>query len=165
MKFLRARWYLLLILILGLGILGAGTTLLVSSQPKAETAIVTRVIDGDTIEIEGGQRVRYIGIDTPEKGEYYFTEASQMNVELVLGKIVRLEKDASEVDRYGRLLRYVYVDDLFVNAELVRLGYAKAVEYPPDTKYAGYFSELEAHALALKLGVHAASNLDLDLKK
>ena len=151
-------------LVAALALVGVGTTLLMQQRNTTDTAVVIRVIDGDTVEIEGGQRVRYIGIDTPEKGEYYFAEASQKNTELVLGKTVRLEKDASEVDRYGRLLRYVYVDDLFVNAELVHLGYARAVEYPPDTKYAGYFSELEGYALALKLGVHAASNLDLSIR-
>ena len=101
-------------------------------------ARVTKVIDGDTIEIAGGFKVRYIGIDTPEvypQREWYGLEAWRKNEELVGGKVVRLEKDVSERDRYGRLLRYVYVDGLFVNAELVRLGYARAKAYPPDTKY------------------------------
>jgi len=59
---------------------------------------------------------------------------------------VTLEKDISETDKYGRLLRYVYVDDLFVNGELVRLGYAEAVSYPPDVKYQEVLSELEREA-------------------
>ena len=154
MKFLRRRWYLLVLLIIGLSIVGAGTTLLLASQPKVETALVTRVIDGDTIEIEGGQRVRYIGIDTPEKGEYFFEEATAKNAGLVLGKEVRLEKDVSETDKYGRLLRYVYVGDLFVNAELVRLGYAREAYYPPDTKYCDEFLRLEKYAVASDLGIH-----------
>jgi len=110
---------------------------------------VIRVIDGDTIEIEGGARVRYIGIDTPEtygEAECYGWEATAKNRELVEGKRVRLVKDVSEADRYGRLLRYVYVDGVFVNAELVRLGYALAVTYPPDVKYADLFLSLQGEA-------------------
>jgi len=147
------RWYLILFLVVGLAIFGTGTIFLVSlNTPK--TAIVTRVIDGDTIEIEGGQRIRYIGIDTPEKGEYFFEEATAKNSELVLGKEVRMEKDVSETDKYGRLLRYVYIGDLFVNAELVRLGYAKEAEYPPDTMHSDEFLRLERYAVASNLGLH-----------
>jgi micrococcal nuclease len=114
-----------------------------------DTALVTRVIDGDTIAIEGGYRVRYIGIDTPEMGpepEAFALEALAANQKLVAGRIVRLEKDVSETDKYGRLLRYVYVDDIFVNAELVKQGLAQAKAYPPDIKYQDYLGELEAEA-------------------
>ena len=117
--------------------------------------IVTRVIDGDTIVVQGGDRVRYIGIDTPEIGEPYYLEATAKNAELVEGKEVRLEKDVSEKDRYGRLLRYIYVGDLFVNAELVRWGYARAHSYPPDTYYAELFSQLELEAKQAGRGLWA----------
>ena len=118
-------------------------------------AQVTRVIDGDTIEVSiDGQiyKVRYIGIDTPEtvhptKGEEpYGREACDKNKELVEGETVTLEKDVSEIDHYGRLLRYVYVGDLFINAELVRLGYAQVATYPPDVKYQDLFLELQREA-------------------
>ena len=154
MKFLWCRWYLPVLLIIGLSIVGAGTIFLLSSQPKVETAIVSRVIDGDTIELATGQRVRYIGIDTPEKDEYFFEEATAKNSELVLGKEVRMEKDVSETDGYGRLLRYVYVGDLFVNAELVRLGYAREAYYPPDTMHCDEFLRLEKYAASSDLGLH-----------
>jgi micrococcal nuclease len=114
-----------------------------------ETATVTRVIDGDTIDIATGQRVRYIGIDTPEvypEQEAYGMEAWQANRKLVEGKKVRLEPDVSETDKYGRLLRYVYVDDTFVNAELVSLGLAEAKAYPPDTRYQELLEQLEGEA-------------------
>jgi micrococcal nuclease len=117
---------------------------------------VVRVIDGDTIEIAGGAHVRYIGMDTPEtypKVEFYGPEAKAKNIELVEGKLVTLEKDVSETDRYGRLLRYVYVDGVFVNGELVRLGYAEAVSYPPDTRYQWQLEQLEKEAKAAKLGI------------
>jgi micrococcal nuclease len=117
---------------------------------------VVRVIDGDTIEIAGGAHVRYIGMDTPEtypKVEFYGPEAKAKNIELVEGKLVTLEKDVSETDKYDRLLRYVYVDGVFVNGELVRLGYAEAVAYPPDTRYQWQLEQLEKQAKAAKLGI------------
>ena len=123
-------------------------SLLACSTPP-EAAVVTRVIDGDTITIDTGQRVRYIGIDTPEvypKSEAYGMEAWQANRRLVEGKEVRLELDVSETDKYGRLLRYVYVGDIFVNAELVRQGLAEAKAYPPDTRYQDLLEQLEREA-------------------
>lgn len=117
---------------------------------------VTRVIDGDTIELEGGQRVRYIGIDTPElsgKVECFGREAYDKNRELVEGKEIRLEKDVSETDRYGRLLRYVYVGDSFINDVLVRTGYANASSYPPDIKYQEQFREAEREAREANKGL------------
>ena len=123
-----------------------------------ETATVTRVTDGDTIVIGTGQRVRYIGIDTPEvypEREAYGMEAWQANRQLVEGKKVRLERDVSETDKYGRLLRYVYVDDTLVNAELVRLGLAVARAYPPDTRYQGLLAQLEEAARQAGRGMWA----------
>jgi micrococcal nuclease len=117
---------------------------------------VVRVIDGDTIEVEGGARVRYIGIDAPEvypQTEYYGPEAWARNSELVEGKTVTLEKDVSETDVYGRLLRYVWVDGVFVNGELVRLGYARAISYPPDTKYQERLAQLEEEAREARRGL------------
>lgn len=130
-----------------LAVIIALLTLSACSPP--ETATVTRVIDGDTIIIGSGQKVRYIGIDTPEVQpgkEAYGMEAWLANRQLVEGKEVRLERDVSETDEYGRLLRYVYVDNIFVNAELVRLGLAEAKAYPPDTENQRYLEGLEAVA-------------------
>jgi micrococcal nuclease len=110
-----------------------------------ETGVVSRVVDGDTIDVSiGGQvvRVRYIGMDTPEVHsgvEWLGPEASRANARLVEGRHVTLEKDVSETDRYGRLLRYVWVREdggwLLVNLELIRLGWAQVTTYPPDVKY------------------------------
>jgi micrococcal nuclease len=126
-----------------------------SCTVTSDKIVVTRVIDGDTVVIQGGDRVRYIGIDTPEIGEHYYAEATAKNKELVNGKEVRLVKDVSETDQYGRLLRYIYVGDLFVNAELVRLGFARAYRYPPDTYYAEHFSQLELEAKQAHRGLWA----------
>ena len=108
--------------------------------------LVTRVVDGYTIELTDGRIVRYIGVDTPETVhprkavQCFGKEASARNKELVEGKKVRLLKDVSEVDRYGRLLRYVYLaDGTFVNLELVKEGYAQAATWPPDVKYSEIF--------------------------
>ncbi len=123
-----------------------------------DTARVTQVIDGDTITIEGGYRVRYIGIDTPEihpELEAYGMEALEANRRLVEGKEVRLERDVSETDKYGRLLRYVYADDIFVNAELVRQGLAEAKAYPPDIEYQDELEELEVEARQAGRGMWA----------
>ena len=132
--------------------------LLIGCSSPPDTARVTRVIDGDTITIAGGYKVRYIGIDTPEvypRVEAFGIEAWQANRELVEGKEVRLERDVTETDRYGRLLRYVYIDDILVNAELVRLGLARSKAYPPDTKYQDLLEEMEAEAREAGRGMWA----------
>lgn len=123
-----------------------------------DTALVTEVIDGDTIVIAGGYRIRYIGIDTPEIHdglEPFGLEALEANRQLVEGKIVHLERDVSQTDKYERLLRYVWVDGILVNAELVRLGLAEAKAYPPDTKYQEYLEELEREAREAGRGMWA----------
>lgn len=118
-------------------------------------AKVIRVIDGDTIDIEyNGKQysVRYIGIDTPETGmgskprEYYSQEATQRNVDLVKDKSVTLVKDISNTDQYGRLLRYVLVDDIFVNHALVNEGFAHAVTFPPDIACVDLFNAAQESA-------------------
>lgn len=130
--------------------------------PSLVEAQVARVIDGDTIEvlIDGtSYRVRYIGIDTPEMNDSradvraLAEEATLANEMLVGRQVVLLEKDVSETDRYGRLLRYVYVDGVFVNAELVASGYAQVATYPPDVKYQGLFLELQRQAQEDGLGL------------
>ena len=94
---------------------------------------VTKVIDGDTIEIETEERVRLICIDSPETNEPYYTEAKNFLISYILNKKVKLVKDVSETDRYGRLLRYIYLEDEFVNGVLVEEGYARVYRYSPDT--------------------------------
>ncbi|MDQ3238980.1 MAG: thermonuclease family protein [bacterium] len=115
-------------------------------------ARVRRVIDGDTIEIENGVTVRYIGIDTPESVkpgssiQCYGKEASVKNTALVLNQEIEMEKDVSETDRFGRLLRYVFVGAIFVNQQLIEEGFAYASTYPPDVKYRELFSEAQVNA-------------------
>ena len=119
------------------------------------SARVVRVVDGDTIEvsIDGAiDDVRYIGVDTPETvkpGEpvqCYGPQASDFNHELVDGRTVRLEFDAELRDVYGRLLAYVYAGHRFVNAELLRGGFARTLEIEPNTSRAGDLAAVEARA-------------------
>jgi micrococcal nuclease len=135
--------------------------------------LVTRAIDGDTLQLESGERVRLIGIDTPEMHEsdklhrdsqrsgqdvgaikamgkkaYEFTRA------LVEGKRVSLEFDVEKYDRYDRLLAYVYLKDgTFVNAEIVKQGYASLMTFPPNVKYADLFLKLSQEARQKERGL------------
>ncbi|MFW6074588.1 MAG: thermonuclease family protein [Chloroflexota bacterium] len=135
-------------------------------QTEAE---VVRVVDGDTIivRLDGDEeRLRYIGIDAPESSipdqapECFGPEAARANEELVGGETVLLEADVSNRDQFGRLLRYVYVDDgddrFMVNQELVESGYAEAVRYPPDTAYADDLERAEEIARANRAGIWSA---------
>lgn len=127
------------------------TTQPVSSQ-SAELATVKRVVDGDTIELNDGRKVRYIGVDTPElhhptKGVQCFgKEAMEKNKELVEGKTIKMRKDVSETDRYKRLLRYVWIGDIFVNEYLVREGYAFQATFPPDVANTELFRQAAEEA-------------------
>ena len=123
----------------------------------SETAVVTEIIDGDTINvlIDGrSYRVRYIGIDTPERDEACYTDATDANAAWVEGQTVRLVQDVSNTDRFDRLLRYVYVDDVLVNAELVAGGWAESKRYPPDDELYDYLEELEDRAADQQLGCY-----------
>ncbi len=137
------------------------TTLLkpMPSSPD-RTFLVKKVVDGDTIELENGQKVRYIGIDTPETVDprkvvqCFGIEASDKNKELVEGEEVRLERDISDTDKFGRLLRYVFVGDgTFVNLVLVKEGYAKSSSYPPDVKYQELLKKGEIEAREKGVGL------------
>ncbi len=128
-------------------------------QGQPEIRKVIRIVDGDTIVIEGNKKLRYIGINTPESVDprrpvqCLANEASQRNKELVEGKLVTLEKDVSETDKYGRLLRYVYVDGVMINKQLVQEGYALASAYPPDVKHQSELKEAENEARENKRGM------------
>jgi len=129
------------------------------SAPPQDTFLVERVVDGDTIKLANGERVRYLGIDTPETKhptkpvQYFGPEAYQANKKLVQGKIVRLEFDGQKKDKYDRLLAYVYVDDIFVNAWLVKNGFAKVLTYPPNVKKTASLLKLQQKAKEAGIGL------------
>lgn len=126
---------------------------------KEEQVFVTKVIDGDTFEIEDGRKVRMIGIDTPETVDprrvdgCFGKQASEHTKELLEGKRVKLLRDVSNTDHFGRLLRYVYVEDQFINKLLVWDGYAVARSYPPDIRQQTELREAERQARFDKKGL------------
>ncbi len=127
------------------------------SAPSGETATVTRIIDGDTIDVSlNGQevRVRYLGVNTPERDETCYREATEANRLFVSGKTVTLVADDENTDQYGRLLRYIYVGNLFVNAAMVEQGYAEAVLYPPNDAHYNELLNLERQAKVANRGCH-----------
>jgi endonuclease YncB( thermonuclease family) len=130
---------------------------------NAEEAQVASVIDGDTIDVlmDGSRyRVRYVGVNTPERDEACYNEATAANTALVRGQSIRMIPDQSDTDQYGRLLRYIFVGDHFVNAELVANGWAEAVEYNPDRRYTANFRILESEARDAGLGCHPTGIFD-----
>jgi micrococcal nuclease len=121
----------------------------VPKNTQRKTGQVVSVTDGDTIRvrIDGwNYPVRYIGIDTPEMDGYFGAEARSQNYRLVAGRKVTLVKDVSYTDQYGRLLRYVFVGDTFVNYELAQSGYAQAATYPPDVACSALFKSAASDA-------------------
>ena len=120
------------------------------APPDGDRVAVTYVFDGDTIEVElDGRtyRLRYIGVDTPEREEPYYQAAFDFNRDLVEGQTVTLVRDVSETDQYGRLLRYVYLDDgTFVNAAIISAGMGRLVTFPPDVAQTENLKQLQAEA-------------------
>ena len=133
--------------------------------PASATAYVTRVVDGDTVEVrlDGHEEdVRYIGVDTPEtvkEGapvQCFGPRASAFNHRLVERRRVRLVFGVERRDVYGRLLAYVYLGGRFVNAELVRRGLARTLTIPPNDRFAGRFERLEIAAARAGRGLWGA---------
>lgn len=107
-------------------------TLSDTNQDLSENT-VTRIIDGDTFELASGDIIRLICVDTPEEGEENYEEASDFLFNLIYNQEVTLENDTDDKDAYGRLLRYVYVNDTFINKEIVSHGYGTLFPYGNNT--------------------------------
>jgi micrococcal nuclease len=133
------------------------------AAPPIVVGPILDVVDGDTFRVRIGDRlesVRYLGVDAPESsdvgsGRFIQAKARQANEALVGGKVVRLEFDVQQRDQYGRLLAYVWVGNLMVNAELVRRGYARAMAVPPNVRYQELFGQLQREARDQKRGLWA----------
>lgn len=158
---------------------GAGNVVPVSqSVPAAQISnaqfyTVERAVDGDTLKLTNGERVRMIGVDTPESGSNpklyrdmkktgkdaqtilaMGAQAKAFTKKMVEGRRIRLVTDATPRDKYGRLLAYVYMEDnTFVNAELIRAGYAQVYTIAPNVKYAKFFRQLETEARENRRGL------------
>jgi len=111
------------------------TGFFVQKDYSGETSVVSRVIDGDTVELINGERVRLLGMDAAEKGKKCYKEATTRLSELVEGKDVILERDVEDKDRYGRLLRFIFLGNENINVKLVREGLAKMYTIKPNVKY------------------------------
>ncbi len=146
----------------------AATPALAAPRPMHDATVV-HVDDGDTIDVQLGdrvERVRYIGMDAPEVphygvgGEPGGAEAARLNEALVAGRRVRLEFDCERRDRYGRLLAYVWVGGAMINLEMVRRGYARALTIPPNVRYERWFASAESGARASGLGLWGSGDLE-----
>ncbi len=132
--------------------------LLLGGCEKPPVVRVAQVLDANSLVLDDRDEVQYLGIETPQTRPVpapFGRQALEANRKLVDKKEIRMERDVSEMDRYGKLLRYVYVGDIFVNAELLRLGLARAVAIPPDTRYKDLFEKLEKEARDARRGMWA----------
>ncbi|HST70267.1 MAG TPA: thermonuclease family protein [Solirubrobacterales bacterium] len=163
---LGGRGSVLLLLLAALVLLRPWEELDLGDEPAASaTALVTRVVDGDTIEVQlpgGEEDVRYIGVDTPETVkpgapvDCFGPQASSFNHRLVERRRVRLVFGPERRDQYGRLLAYVYLGDRFVNAELVRRGLARTLFIPPNVRFEERLKRLEIAAARAGRGLWGA---------
>lgn len=158
-----------LLSVFALGLSGGGEMRDLSDASNAtstrEVVEVVRVIDGDTFVTDSGNRVRLLGIDTPERDECYYEPASDFVRKWIEGKEVMLEEDVTNRDEYDRLLRYVFVpyeldgeattSPILLNRELIKRGYATALPIGPDRQYRSEFYELFLEAEEANLGLHA----------
>jgi micrococcal nuclease len=130
--------------------------------------VVNKIINGDTIQLDTGEIVKYIGIEAPELNmkeggpEFFARQASRQNQRLVLLKKVRLEFDKEKKDSEGRMLAYVFVKNVFVNAELIKLGYAKTNIVPPNDKYKNMFLDYEKKAKQSEKGLWQEAKKDTE---
>ncbi len=137
---------------------GCVLAVLLSGCGKESGLKASHIFDGDSLILNNGQEIRLIGIDAPEKGQPYADEARAFLKGLITGKELRLEKGIEERDKYNRLLVYMYAGDTFVNAEMIKHGYAVAYFVPPlglssskaNDKYKEEFTKLEAEAKQTK---------------
>jgi micrococcal nuclease len=130
-----------------------------TTPESASESRVRYVLDGDTIELTDGRKIRYLGINTPEHGQPYYEEARLANASLVENQAVRLEQDVVPIDQYGRTLAHVFVGDTHVNLELIRQGYANVYTVPPNVKYVDELLAAEREAREHQRGLWAQSSV------
>jgi endonuclease YncB( thermonuclease family) len=126
---------------------------------KEQNLNVTKVVDGDTLRLSSGEKVRLLNIDTPERGQYLWKEATERMRELTEGRNITLEKDVTEKDKYGRLLRYAYASGTMLNLVMVREGFARSYFIAPDDKHLAEIKEAEEYAKSRNLGIWRYDNI------
>ncbi len=157
----RSRWLAFVFLVMVFLVSGCTTTGNMTAPEtldksifyKTSYGIVSDVIDGDTIVLESGGHVRLLGINTPEKNQPLYEEAKERLKELVKGKNITLQTDFDSVDKYGRLLRYVFVNDVFVNGLMIREGLATLYMVQPNDRYENELKQAEKESNENKEGL------------
>jgi len=143
-------------------------SLFISNIAYSKEYVVNKIINGDTVQLDTGEIVKYIGIETPELNlkeggsEFFAKQASRHNQKLVLLKKVRLEFDKERKDKAGRTLAYVFVKNVFVNAELIKLGYARTNIVSPNDKYKNMFLDYEKKAKQSEKGLWQETKKDTE---
>jgi micrococcal nuclease len=143
-------------------------SLFISNIVYGKEYVVNKIINGDTIQLDTGEIVKYIGIEAPDLNikeggpEFFARQASRQNQKLVLLKKVRLEFDKKKKDTEGRTLAYVFVKNIFVNAELIKLGYAKTNIDPPNDKYKNMLLDYEKKAKQSEKGLWQETKKDTE---
>lgn len=125
---------------------------------------IEHVIDGDTVALDDGRRVRYIGINTPERGQFLYDEAAAFNRHLVEGAEAWMVLDVQTIDQYGRTLAYLWVGDTFVNHELIRQGFANVYTSPPNVRYSQDLQAAEQVARDSERGLWALSEAHVTIQ-
>lgn len=134
------------------------------ATPSGDFAFIETVVDGDTVYLRDGRKVRLLGVNTPERGQPFYDEAKQFLTDAGLGQAVRIETDVQSHDRYGRLLAYLYLPDgTFLNIEIVRRGYAQAWTISPNSRYEADFTNAEREARDKRRGLWATSSIPLEI--
>ncbi len=133
----------------------------------ARDSVVRKIIDGNTVQLESGEIIRYIGVAAPvinkkEGPEFYARQAVSFNKKLVFMKKVRLEFDAKRKDEAGNMLAYVFVKKTLVNAELIRNGCARAEVTPPNLRYKDLLLNAQKRAMAEDKGIWAEKKRDTE---
>ena len=126
---------------------------------------IAHVVDGDSIELADGRRVRYLGINTPEHGQPFFEEATAANRRLTEGQTAWMVLDTQQTDRYGRILAYLWVGDRFINLELVGQGYANAYTAPPNVRYSEEILAAEKKARKAQVGLWALAGVPIRIRE
>jgi micrococcal nuclease len=131
---------------------------------NSEQVTVAYVFDGDTVELSDGRKVRYIGLNTPERDQPFYEEAREANRKLVEGMPVLIELDVQVTDRYGRLLAYVWVGEQLVNLELVRQGYGSAYTQAPNLRHTDAILAAEQEARAAQVGLWLPADVPVKIR-
>ena len=140
-----------------------GSTQALPTPSDGQQVQIAHVVDGDTVELADGRRVRYLGINTPEHGQPLFEEATAANQRLTEGRTAWIVLDTQPTDRYGRILAYVWVGEHFVNQELVGRGYANAYSEPPNVRFGEEILAAEQEARKAGLGLWALADVPIKI--